>query len=334
MPRDLRTYRPRLRSPLISMSRSSSQVSMSDEMPTSVCSARLARRRSRLVNTAVICAVFRKSTSRSQHRPRRRTAVPAAMKLLIGSTTTMRGWKLRDMLVHRRQVHLQARERWAGRRRKRSSPFLIQARRSRPIDAHVADDLALRLLEREVQAALAAAAGGVGEVGGQAGLARPRRAGDQDAAAAVEALAAQHGVEPRDPRRDPLGGRLVVQAQRRDRQHGEAVLVDQERVLVGAVRVPRYLTIRSRRVETWSVTRWSSRITQSETYSSRPCRVSVPSPRSAVMTAVTPCPSASGTAAAARPAGSPDSAARRTASRACPARPAWRRPSRWRSPGG
>ena len=52
--------------------------------------------------------------------------------------------------------------------------------------------------------------------------------------------------------------------------------------------VPRYLTTRSRRVETWSVTRWSSRITQSETYSSRPWRVSVPSPRSPVMTAVTP----------------------------------------------
>ena len=34
--------------------------------------------------------------------------------------------------------------------------------------------------------------------------------------------------------------------------------------------------------------RWSSRMTQSLTYSSRPCRVSVPSPRSAVMIAVTP----------------------------------------------
>ena len=49
-------------------------------------------------------------------------------------------------------------------------------------------------------------------------------------------------------------------------------------------RLPRYLTIRSRRVEICSLTRWSSRITQSETYSSRPCRVSVPSPRSPVMT--------------------------------------------------
>ena len=51
---------------------------------------------------------------------------------------------------------------------------------------------------------------------------------------------------------------------------------------------PRYFTTRKRRVAIWSTTRWSSRITQSATYSSSPCRVRVPSPRSAVMTAVTP----------------------------------------------
>ena len=49
---------------------------------------------------------------------------------------------------------------------------------------------------------------------------------------------------------------------------------------------PRYLTTRRRRVETWFSSRWSRRITQSETYSSRPCRVRAPWPRSAVMTAV------------------------------------------------
>ncbi len=51
---------------------------------------------------------------------------------------------------------------------------------------------------------------------------------------------------------------------------------------------PRYLTIRRRRVEICSLTRWSSRITQSETYSSRPCRVSRPSPRSQVTIELTP----------------------------------------------
>ena len=34
--------------------------------------------------------------------------------------------------------------------------------------------------------------------------------------------------------------------------------------------VPRYLTTRRRRVEIWSLTRWSRKITQSETYSSSP----------------------------------------------------------------
>ena len=51
---------------------------------------------------------------------------------------------------------------------------------------------------------------------------------------------------------------------------------------------PRYFTMRSRRVEIWSLTRWSSKMTQSETYSSSPCRVSVSVPRSPVMTAVMP----------------------------------------------
>ena len=51
---------------------------------------------------------------------------------------------------------------------------------------------------------------------------------------------------------------------------------------------PRYFTTRRRRVEVCSVIRWSRKITQSETYSSRPWRVSVPSPFSPVMTTVMP----------------------------------------------
>ena len=51
---------------------------------------------------------------------------------------------------------------------------------------------------------------------------------------------------------------------------------------------PRYFRIRSRRVEISSVTRWSSRITQSETYSSMPCRVSWSRPGSPVTTVVSP----------------------------------------------
>ena len=51
---------------------------------------------------------------------------------------------------------------------------------------------------------------------------------------------------------------------------------------------PRYFTTLTRRVDTWLTTRWSSRITQSETYSSSPWRVRVASPRSPVITAVMP----------------------------------------------
>ena len=50
---------------------------------------------------------------------------------------------------------------------------------------------------------------------------------------------------------------------------------------------PRYFATRSRRVETSSVTRWSSTTTQSDTYSSMPWRVSVSTPRSPVTTTVT-----------------------------------------------
>jgi len=52
--------------------------------------------------------------------------------------------------------------------------------------------------------------------------------------------------------------------------------------------VPLYLTTRRRRVESWSVTRWSRKMTQSETYSSRPWRVNVFSPFSPVTMVVMP----------------------------------------------
>ncbi len=59
---------------------------------------------------------------------------------------------------------------------------------------------------------------------------------DQHAAAAKVARAAEHVVEPGDAGRDALVAGRVLQAERGDRQHRDAVLVDQERVLVGAVR--------------------------------------------------------------------------------------------------
>ena len=67
MPRDLRMYRPRLRSPPISMSRSSSQVSISDEMPTSVCSGS-SPPLVRLVNSAVIFRDLQEIDQAHEHR--------------------------------------------------------------------------------------------------------------------------------------------------------------------------------------------------------------------------------------------------------------------------
>ena len=99
--------------------------------------------------------------------------------------------------------------------------------------------------------------------------------------------------------------------------------------------VPRYFTIRSRRVEICSVTRWSRKITQSETYSSRPWRVSVPSPRSPVMTAVTP--SVLEPAEQPPQLGAQDGRVGEPAEQrldACRARRAWRRRCRWRAGGG
>ncbi len=66
-------------------------------------------------------------------------------------------------------------------------------------------------------------------------------------------------------------------------------VVDQKRILVGAVGRAAILDhAQPPRWKSGRFTRWSSTMTQSETYSSRPWRVSSPSPRSPVMMAVTP----------------------------------------------
>ena len=69
----------------------------------------------------------------------------------------------------------------------------------------------------------------------EASFPHARGAGNQDTAAPVDALAAQHGVEAADAGRDAVGGGLVLQSHGRNRQHRNAVLVDQERELIGTV---------------------------------------------------------------------------------------------------
>src|SRR5688572_13805873 len=89
MPRDLSTYRPRLRSPPSSMSRIRIQVSMIDEMPTSVLSVAVPPV-VRLTSIAVVPRAFRKSTSRSSIASES-DSVPLEERLLTGSMITTDG---------------------------------------------------------------------------------------------------------------------------------------------------------------------------------------------------------------------------------------------------
>ncbi len=101
--------------------------------------------------------------------------------------------------------------------------------------AHVAHDLVGRLLEEAVEAALAAAAGGIGKVGRDAAFAASGRARYQDGGTPVEALVVQHGVEFRNTGGDKIGGHLVPEADGGDRNNREAPLVEQKGIFVGAV---------------------------------------------------------------------------------------------------
>ncbi len=137
--------------------------------------------------------------------------------------------------VHEREMRLEA-----GRRGPRGhEPQQSLFQRGTQIDAdgpHVADDLARRFFEREVEAALAPTAALGGEVGGQAALARARRAAHEHAAPSVDARAAQHDVEAGNAGRDLLVAGGVIEPDGGDRQDREPVLIDQERVLVRPVR--------------------------------------------------------------------------------------------------
>jgi len=69
----------------------------------------------------------------------------------------------------------------------------------------------------------------------KAGLANTCRAGQQDAAASKKPLTAEHDVQGWDTAGNSLDGCLVLQLERRDRQDGDATLVNQERELIGGV---------------------------------------------------------------------------------------------------
>src|SRR5262249_11984677 len=101
--------------------------------------------------------------------------------------------------------------------------------------AHVACHLAARFLEAEVQAALAAATRCVDKLCRQRCLAGTGRPRDQDTTAAIVTSSTQHGVEARYACRDAFIQGSVLELKRRDRQHRNAMLINQEWVVIGAV---------------------------------------------------------------------------------------------------
>ena len=139
-----------------------------------------------------------------------------------------------DLLVDAGQVHFQTVH---GRTaRVKAQQILFHPRLQIEADGpHVAEQLGFRFLEGKIQTAFAPLTAGVGGMAGKAGLADARRAGHQNAASPVEPRTAQHGVQGGDAAGNALGGCLVLQLERRDRQNGDAALVNQERKFVGAV---------------------------------------------------------------------------------------------------
>ena len=144
------------------------------------------------------------------------------------------GLKVDNLLEHGGQVHFQAVERGSRCVKSQQAAF-DQWVQAQPDGLHVADDLVGRFLEREEKGALSALARSLGKIGGNDGLAGPRSSREQNAAAAEKAPPAQHCVEAGDAGGNPLGGYLVIQSQRRDGEHADALVPDEKWKFVGAV---------------------------------------------------------------------------------------------------
>jgi hypothetical protein len=143
--------------------------------------------------------------------------------------------EVRDLLVHHRQVRLQAVQ--AGTRGEDLERAGLDQRGQVQADGpHVPHDLLGRFLEREVQAPPLAHAGGPGEMGPQARLAAPGGSGHEDRTAAEKALDVEHAVQVRDTGGDALVGPLVGQPRGGDGHDRDARGLDDEGILVGPVR--------------------------------------------------------------------------------------------------
>ena len=199
-----------MRSPPSSMSRTSNQVSTSEVMPYAAM-LHVSRRRGEAGHQQRDALRLQEVDQPRQHR------VAVAHDAGAG--------QCRDRIEHHGRAARSPRTARApspgaspGRRvvgrlaSMRSSPLSIDPALQVDADrAHVAHQLRRRLLEREVQAALAASAAWPrAKARGQRGLAGAGGAGEQHRAAAEVARAAEHGVEPRHAAGHPLVGHLVL----------------------------------------------------------------------------------------------------------------------------
>src|SRR5262249_17307 len=107
--------------------------------------------------------------------------------------------------------------------------------------AHVACDLAERFLKAEKQTAFTSATRRVDKLGPQGRFASPGCARYQDTAPPIVTGPTQHGVEARYACRDAFIRNDVLEFKRRDRQHRNAMLINQEWVFIGAVYGPTVL---------------------------------------------------------------------------------------------
>ena len=139
-----------------------------------------------------------------------------------------------DLFVHDREMRLEPVKR--GPRGRKSQQVLFGPRLQVQTDgAHVAGDLLRRFLKGKIKAAFAPARSCIHKKGGQARLPGACCSGNQNAAAAIIALAAKHGVQTWNTARNPRARNIVGQTQRRNGQDAEAVLINQEWIFIGAM---------------------------------------------------------------------------------------------------
>src|SRR3954463_1890376 len=184
MPRDLSTLIARLRSPEVSTSWTTIQVSMREETPRS-SSGFWVRLELRLVRRAVMPFDFKWSTSRVII-DRTSWGFPSAMKSVMGSMIATEGLKSR--MARRLAARCISSPKSDGRAASmRRSPFFPYGARSPPMARKlrggaagaplVAQELPGRPREAEDHAPFAALAGGEGQVCADAGLPGASRAG-------------------------------------------------------------------------------------------------------------------------------------------------------------